>query len=137
MRLSHHLQVKVPVERLWSGILTMIEVPLCGEEQVEIVERPPGSVIRRCERWGAVVVERLAPFARQHQLDQVLLTHEHYAGQIVWRLEPPLQPGLSVGLSVALHWQRRDRRLETAEETDVVSNSLREALRQLKEAAEA
>ena len=137
MQISHRLQVKAPLDKLWALLLTMIEAPITGESVVEILERPPGYVIRRCERWGAAVLERLAPFARQHQLDQVLLAHEHYAGQITWRLEPPLQPGLSVGLVVALHWLRRDRLPEAADFQAQVSASLLQALVQQKERAEA
>ena len=108
---SHSVQVKAPVDTVWRLLLDKIENPgayVPGVTAVQILERQPGYVVRQMTAGGIEVTERITAFARSHEVDYVLLDHPVYAGQVVNRIEPPLQPGLSCTLTFTLDWRRKD-----------------------------
>jgi len=113
---SHSVQVKAPVETVWRLLLDKIENPgasVPGVENVKIVDREAGFVVRQMRVGGLDVTERVTAFADAHEVDYVLLDHPLYAGQVVNKIEPPLRPGLSCTLTFSLDWRRKDGQPDT------------------------
>jgi hypothetical protein len=113
---SHSVQVKAPVEIVWRLLVDSIANPgatLPGVGGVRILDRQPGFVVRQMTLGEISVVERITAFEKMHEVDAVLVDHPVYAGQVVWRIEPPLRPGLSCALSGSLDWRRKDGQPDT------------------------
>ena len=132
---SHSVQVNAPVDTVWRLLVDKIENPgryVPGVENVKVLERQPGYVVRRMKVGDVEVVERITAFEQMHEVDFVLVDHPVYAGQVVNRIEPPLRPGLSCTLTFTLDWRRKDGRPDTLD----LQPNVEQAIRKTKALAE-
>lgn len=133
MAASHTVEIKAPVERVWTILQASIESPasVWPGASARVLERQAGSLRRELSLGGLTVTERVTGFPARHEVDAVL-DDEAFAGQSKLEIEPPLRPGLACRLTVSLDWRSKGG----APAPDL-SGAVRQAAEAVKQAAEA
>ncbi len=137
-KVTHSVTVNAPLQRLWKLLSDGVSDPgsfLPYVDKVEILERQPGSVLRRLRTPDYDVVERITLFEKRHEIDFMLEDHAHYAGQsrqVIEELYETDSPGLSLTLTLSVDWRRTDREDDELN----LDDSIRAAAERLKSLAE-
>ncbi len=110
MAVSETVEIKAPVERVWTLLAQSVEDPAAvwPGARATALERRPGSLLRELTLGGETVSERVTAFPARHEISAVLEEDVNLAGQSRLIIEPPLRPGLACHLKISLDWRRKD-----------------------------